>query len=148
MTDVVSDVCANLAAEGRQIEGMNAEGVFDPPRANLETAHLPALYTLTGNATHTGELGEMDAYTSRRFNIQVAVIPTGQGDPNTREAQCRPLLEQTLKHYRAYALTARIDWVSEIKIVSDSGIVILPEYGGKFIGFQISLDVKYNQPIE
>ena len=86
MTDMLSSICAKIALIGADISGINQSGVFDPPPANLNTADLPALFVWTGTASHDESvLGENFVDTTRRFYLQVAVIPLGQGDPNTRE---------------------------------------------------------------
>lgn len=146
MTDILSDISAQIATIGAGITGINAHGVFNPPPANLQSADLPALFTWTGSASHGDGLGEHFVETTRRFYVQVAVISTGQGDPNTREALARPLMEATLAQFRKYTRFSSIDWVERVKVVSDSGIIILPEYGGKYIGFEIALDVTYIAP--
>ena len=147
MTDIITSICAKIAEIGKTISGINVDGVFDPPPANLQTAELPAMFVWTGTATHDKSiLGEDFIETTRRFYLQVAVIPTGQGDPNTRETLVRPLIEATLSAFRFHPQLEGLDWVEEVVIASDSGVIVLPEYGGKFIGFEIPLDVKYFTP--
>jgi hypothetical protein len=147
MTDQISTLCAKIATIGEGISGINSNGVFDPPPANLQTAELPALFTWTGTAAHNESvLGEDFVETTRRFFVQVAVIPSGQGDPNTRETLVRPLLEAALAQFRKYPRFNDVDWVEKVNLLSDSGVIILPEYGGKFIGFEIQLDITYIAP--
>lgn len=144
MTDMISSICANLATIGREIVGINANGVFDPPPAGLQTADLPAMFVWTGTATHSeGSMGESFVETTRRFYLQIAVIPVGQGDPNTRETLIRPLIDATLTVLRQHPKIKSLDWVEKMTVGSDSGVIILPEYGGKFIGFEIPIDVSY-----
>jgi hypothetical protein len=147
MTDIITSICGKLALVGHEITGINSNGVYDPPPVNLQTANLPALFVWTGTATHDEDnLGESLVETTRRFYAQVAVIPTGQGDPNTRETLIRPLIEAALAAYRKHPKLYGLEWVARVKVGSDSGVIILPEYGGKFIGFEISLDVVYITP--
>ena len=144
MTDMLTNICAHLAEIGAEISGINPHGVFDPPPANLNTADLPAVFIWTGTATHNeGSLGENLIESTRRFYLQVAVIPTGQGDPNTREALVRPLIEATLTTLRQHPKLKGMEWVEKLTAGSDSGVILLPEYGGKFIGFEIPLDITY-----
>jgi len=147
MTDMLTDICAKIAQIGAEISGINLNGVFDPPPANIQTANLPAMFTWTGNAQHNeSELGEDFIETTRRFYVQIAVIPTGQGDPNTREKLVRPLIEAALAAFRKHPKLIGLKWIEKVVVGSDSGVIILPEYGGKFIGVEIPLDVVYIQP--
>jgi len=144
MSDMITEICAHIAEISAEISGINAKGVFDPPPANLNTADLPAVFVWTGTATHNESvMGENFVETTRRFYLQVAVIPTGQGDPNTRETLVRPLLDSALAVLRKHVSLKGLEWVEKIMVGSDSGIIILPEYGGKFIGFEIPIDVIY-----
>lgn len=144
MTDMISNICAKIALIGAEITGINANGVFDPPPVNLQTADLPALFVWTGTATHDESvMGEGFVDTTRRFYLQVAVIPIGQGDPNTRESLVRPLLDSALTVFRKYQNLKGLEFVEKVVVGSDSGVIVLPEYGGKFIGFEIPIDVKY-----
>jgi len=145
VTDRISAICAAIATIGATIPGINAHGVFDLPPANLNTGDLPAVFTWAGPGQHS-PLGEMVDITARRFYVQVAVIPISQGDPNTRERLVRPLMEAALAAYRGHPRLTNLDWVRVALVGSDSGVIILPEYGGKFVGFEISLDVTYITP--
>lgn len=147
MTDRITEICAKLAEIGAGITGINQNGVFDPPPAELLTAHLPAHFTWVGAGAHSeSSLGEMFVETTRRFYVQVAVLPLGQGNPNNREKLVRPLLQAALAQHRKYLTLSTLDWVEKSEIRSDSGVIILPEYGGKFIGFEIPIDITYIEP--
>jgi hypothetical protein len=142
--DIITLLCAKLATIGAAIPHQPAVTAYDPPPAGLKTANLPALFVYTGAASHNeGEMGENFISTTRRFYVQIAVIPTGQGDPNTREKSVRPLLEAALAHFHQYPHFSDISFVERVTVASDSGISILPEYGGIFIGFEIPIDIKY-----
>ena len=147
MSDMLSDICAKIALIGKEISGINTNGVFDPPPANLTTADLPAVFVWTGAGSHDENvMGENFVNTTRLFYFQVAVIPLGQGDPNTRETLIRPLLEAALATLRKYPKLKGLEWIERMTVNTDSGVIILPEYGGKFIGFEIQLGVKYIAP--
>jgi hypothetical protein len=147
MSDMLTDICAKIALIGAEITGISSTGVFDPPPANLQTADLPAMFTWTSAAQHNESmLGEDFVETTRRFYVQIAVIPMGQGDPNTREKLARPLIEATLTTFRKHPKLKGLDWIEKVVVGSDSGIIILPEYGGKFIGVEIPLDITYIVP--
>lgn len=129
--------------------GEGATGIvtaYNPPPAELPSGDLPALYTFTGNARHSDELGPNRVVVARTYRVQVAVIPTGQGDPNTREMLCQPLLDQVIDQYRKYPRLGRTARIRSARIISDSGIVLLPEWGGKYIGFEIRLEVYTIEP--
>ncbi len=145
MTDILTNICAQIATVGRGITGIGT--VFDPPPPNLETSSLPAMFTWTGTGTHSeSALGEDFIETTRRFYVQVAVISTGQGNPATRETLARPLIEATLAALRKHPRLAGLDWIERAVIGSDSGVIILPEYGGKYIGFEVPVDITYITP--
>ncbi len=138
MTDQINLVCSGIQTIGTGITGITK--AFATPPAGLETAELPALYAFTGAMTPDDEDSSFVTET-RAFRVQVAVLPTGQGDPNTREAKCRPLLEAVNAAFRARFGLGGVEGVQTSRVVSDSGIVLLPEWGGKFIGFEVRLAV-------
>jgi hypothetical protein len=138
MTDQISLVCSGIRTIGTPITGITT--AFATPPANLETAELPALYPFTG-AMSPDEEDSTSVTETRTYRVQVAVLPTGQGDPNTREALCRPLLEAVNAAYRIHFGLGNVVGVQNSRVVSDSGIVLLPEWGGKFIGFEVRLAV-------
>ncbi|MHB0922632.1 MAG: hypothetical protein ACYC3H_01535 [Bellilinea sp.] len=142
---IIDDVCSGINVVGASAPGITR--AFNPPPVSIETAHLPALYAFLGSANHNETAyGPNMVLTTRTYRVQVAVIPTGQGNPNTRELQIRPLLQNVIEHYRKYPRLSRTNRVREARVVSDSGIVILPEWGGKFIGFEIRLAVTTLEP--
>lgn len=140
----VDDICDALIAIGATVTGVTS--AIDPPPANPTTAVLPLLYVFTGPATVLeDEHGETWDTLVRQFRLQVAVIPTGQGDPNTRETLVRPLIDAAVDKFRSYPQLNGLKFVERLRVVSDSGVAILPEYGGKFIGFEVRLEVQYIQ---
>jgi hypothetical protein len=141
-TTLLENICTAISTVGGGVTGITK--AFDPAPANIDTQYLPALFAFTGPSTQDDEtLGDELVITRRIFRVQVAVIPTGQGDPNTREVKCRPLLENTLKRFRSYQQLGKTAFVHLSRPLSDTGIVVLPEWGGKFIGFEIRLEVAY-----
>jgi len=115
---------------------------YDPAPNELITADLPSLWVFTGNSSEA--LSDSADYSMlvRTMRIQVAVIPTAQGLPRERETRCRPVLDAVATAFRQHPHLGT-DWVQSAEIIGDSGIVILPEYSGKFIGFEIQLEVLY-----
>ena len=141
MSTIIEEVCAGIKTVGALAPGIVT--AFNPPPVAVETAHMPALYAFLGSASHNETAyGPNRVLTTRIYRVQVAVIPTGQGNPATRETQIRPLLQTTIEHYRKFPLLNRTAYVRNARVLSDSGIVILPEWGGKFIGFEIRLQVE------
>lgn len=108
----------------------------------LDTAELPALYPLTGSAEYSESLlGEHYLAETRTYRIQVAVLPIGQADANERESLCRPLLELVRNKFGSHPSLKNTERVQEANVVSDSGVVILPEWGASFVGFEVRLRV-------
>jgi hypothetical protein len=139
-TDHLNLIAAKLVRIGKDIQGI--ETAIDPAPINPDTAKLPMLYVFTGQAQYDEtSLGENFAQEKRIFRVQVAVIPTSQGNPNTREVKCRPLVEAVVKRYQAYFQFRELEFVLRVKVLSDSGIVVLPEYGYKFIGFEVPIEI-------
>lgn len=155
MSDIANHHRA-IAEIGTEIIGANKlTTAFATAPEKLDTAELPALYTLTGAATNDeSTFGENEERITRMYRVQVAVIPTGQATPTIRETTCRELLElvskQLSKHpfLKNTASSTSNLGVEEAQVVGDSGIVILPEFGMNFVGFEIRLKVTYVQERE
>lgn len=139
MSDQITLVCDGIAAVGK-ISGIQT--AFAIPPAGLETAELAALYAFTGTATNDQQtLGAGFFQETRLYRVQVAVLPTGQGTPELRETRCRPLITGLNQALRDNPSLGGVAGVQKSLVVGDSGIVLLPEWGGKFIGFEIRLQV-------
>ena len=142
---MISTLTAAIKAIGEQVTGIVT--AFDPPPAGLNSADLPALFAFTGNASHGDtQYGANKVLVTRIYRIQVAVIPSALGDPNTRETLCRPLLDATVDTFQMHPTLGKIARVRRSRVVSDSGIVLLPEWGGKYIGFEVRLEVETIEP--
>lgn len=113
----------------------------DPPPAAIDTAQLPCLYTLTGEAEY--EWIEKLCFVTRMFRVQVAVVPTNQATPETRETRIRPLIVEVRNYLAARPQLGLVSGVQEAKVLGDSGPAILPEYDGKYLGFEVRLQVTY-----
>ena len=115
---------------------------FYPPPPQLDTVSLPAVFAFTGSGSY--KLDETEIFqVTRIFRVQVACLPTGQGNPKDREEQIPPLIVNVAHALNAKQYTHHLDFVEEIRVVNDSGLVILPEWGAKFIGFELQVEVKY-----
>lgn len=142
---MIEQICSTLADIGREAAGICT--VFDPPPPNLESGALPALYVFTGSATHNdAALGPNLVQVTRTLRVQVAVIPTGAGDPKTRESACRPLLDAVMAAYWKHPHLNQTARVRSARVVSDSGVVLLPEWGMRFIGFEVRVEVVTIEP--
>ena len=142
---------AAIQTIGRTIVEFDDNNVFALVPANLDTAQLPALYSLTGSATYNeSTMGEWFEEVTRIYRIQVPVVPIGQANPETRESLCRPLIEKTAYTFNQYPTLGNCQGVraNGVRVLSDSGIVVLPEWGAKFVGFEIRLQVVYDVPRE
>jgi hypothetical protein len=139
MLDTISDALVTI---GATIPGIRL--AIDPPPPNPVSANLPLLYVLSGEATHSD--GEQFVEVARTFRVQVAVMPVALGDPYTREKTCRPLVDLVTEKYRSYFRLASVNWVQRVRVLRDSGIVVLPEYGYKYIGFEVPVQVTYIAP--
>lgn len=126
--------------------GENVPGILtakDPPPKAIETAQLPCLYVFTGEATNDWSiLGRDDVgVVTRMYRIQVAVVPKNQATPETRETRCRPLIEAVRNEFAKYPHLG-VDGVFDAVVVGDSGPAILPEWEGKYVGFEVRLEVR------
>jgi hypothetical protein len=113
-----------------------------PAPPNLDTASLPGAYILTGSNTYDLDAVEVTNMT-RIFRVQVACLPTASGNPYERELIVPPLIEKTATAINAKRYNHGLAFVETIRVVTDSGIVILPEFGAKFIGFELQVEAKY-----
>lgn len=142
MTDAITLHRTAIAAIGANITGITKAFIIPP--AKLDTADLPALYVLTSSANNDFEAdGDELVEKVRTYRIQVAGIPTGQADPETREGLLAPIIEAVVIAFSSYPNLNNTAGVQESLPKSDSGIVILPEYGMQFVGFEVRLQVTY-----
>jgi len=141
---MINDISGAIKTLGATATGIKS--AYDPAPNDLNSASLPALWTFTGPASE--EESEFEDYVriDRTMRVQVAVIPTAQGAPATREKKCRPILDAVSAKLRSSPHLG-VNWVENTRVVADSGIVILPEYGGKYIGFEIQYLVTYYQKV-
>jgi hypothetical protein len=137
----IATVCAAIAALGNANTGtLGITAAEDPPPATLDTAKLPLLYTFTGPAQYT-DLGDDFVIETRDYRVQVAVLPFGEASPQLREARVRPILVAVRTLYFSYPALGGVVGVQSALPLGDSGVVILPEWGGNYIGFELRLQV-------
>jgi hypothetical protein len=124
-----------IDGESRKVRGIN------PLPATWPTAHFPGLYVLTGAATDDEEsAGDDQVRETRLYRLQVPFMAAGGGTPDERETRGRPLLTAVKAWFRKYPHLGTAH-VESARVLGDSGIVILPEYDGANIGFEIRLQV-------
>lgn len=138
---MIDETCTVIASVGGAATGITK--YFDPPPASLSTADLPALYVYTGAATDDYEAnGDFFTTVTRRYQVQVAVLPRGQANPQDREDKTRPILEAVKKAYwNKPFLGGTVLGLQWCRVVGDSGVVILPDWGAEYVGVSINLEV-------
>jgi hypothetical protein len=147
MTDPISVVCAGIQAVGEKATGIATS--YNLPPDTLETSILPALYPLTGQARHeNNSLGDGFTLVVRNYSVQVAVQAIAQGAPSEIEQQCRVLINSVITAFRRRPMLDGSESVLKCVVISDSGPAILTEWGGKYIGFEIRLEVSTAEPVE
>ncbi len=123
-------------------------GAFDPPPDSLDTPQLPATYVLTGQATDT-EAGDDLRSEVRTYRVQFAWMAKGSATPKLRESRIRPYIRAakeilaaypTLRHPSMPEGTAPLGILSCF-VRGDSGIVVLPEWNSRFVGFEVRVEV-------
>lgn len=123
------------ASETYAVHGHNP-----PPPDAPDTAGLPAVWAYTGQATYS-EGGGADWLTEERtYALQCAVLPVGQGTAEEREKRCRPLLAALRAAVIRYSWLA-VPYVQRVRLLGDSGVVILPEFDGANYGFELRVGV-------
>jgi hypothetical protein len=126
----IVSICSNISG---------IETAVDPPPPIIDTAKIPCLFVFTGEAEYKwdGDIGEE----RRTYRVQVAVVPTTLATPETRETRIRPLIDAVVNQLASYPGLNNLSRILNSEVMSDSGPAILPEYEGKYVGFEIRLVV-------
>jgi hypothetical protein len=128
---------ASVVAVSTQVK----KGV-DPPPPVIDTADLPLAYVLTRDATHDWQTeGEHRMRLEREYVVRVPVLGTGSGTPDQRETMCRPVLNDVVQTIAKYPQLGLTQGVNRAWVVRDSGIVVLPDFQQKWIGFEVHVRV-------
>ena len=142
----IATICAALKTVCNGTSGITADSVtltikaYDPPPASLDSVKLPASYVFTGAAEFdTDTYGSDQIGVSREYEVHCAVLAEGNATPELREKHCRPLLD-ALRDKLLQDTNAGVAGLQQMPAVSDSGIVTLPEYGGLYVGFVITIN--------
>lgn len=149
MTDYITLHRQAIKGIGETVEGLVK--VFDLAPEKLDSSELPALYPLTSQASYNESIkGEFFEEATRVYRVQVPVIPLGLANPQDRESMCQPLIEAVVRTFQGYPTLGNCPYVraNGVSVLSDSGIVVLPEWGAKYVGFEVRLQVIYDYPRE
>jgi hypothetical protein len=142
---ILENICTGIVTVGARATAIKTYS--DPPPAKLDSGDLPALCVFTGQASEDEEIeGDHLVERTRMMRVQVPVIATGQANAEEREARCRPLMDAVSAAFRAAPSLGGTAFVQRTRVLGDSGIVILPEWGGKFVGFEVRLQVISLEP--
>lgn len=136
----IAEICAEVV-DGESLIGLTT--TFSTAPEKLDSEELPAQYSLTSAGNESNEYGESEEYLKRVYRVQVAVLPIGQATPTLRETLCRDLIERTRRQLKRYPFLKNTAGVARARVLGDSGVVVLPEFGMAFVGFEIRIEVTY-----
>ena len=138
----IDDVSKRIVQIAGTVAGIKR--TYDPAPPNMLSDDLVCSWVFTDPAQYLDfEDDENVIQTVRIFRIQTACLTIAQGDPYNRETIVRPLIDTMVRKFQGYSTLNNLSFVRSHRVVSDSGVVILPEYGGQFIGFEVRLSVEY-----
>lgn len=139
--DITAAIIAALAS---LVTAGTLKKAIDPPPAAIDSMHLPCAYVYTGEADYADEQDDV-VYVSRLFRCQTAVVARGQASPQTREARVRPVLEAVRDQLFSYSGSlGDLDiGIFQVIIEGDSGVALLPDWDGAFLGFEFRIRVIY-----
>lgn len=113
---------------------------YDPPPVAMDSIKLPAAYIFTGSADYDTEASADQYMEARAYEVHCAIGAEAQMNENIRERHARaliPAIQARLMKYQNLGVAQ----VLYIRVTSDSGPIVLPEYGGLYVGFIINLTV-------
>lgn len=139
-------VCAALKTICNGVTGVTSDAVtltiksYDPPPASLDSVKLPAVYVFTGGAEYdAARYGAENVEIVREYSVNCAVLAENAATPELREKHCRPLLEALRDRLLMYPSLGNVATVQQMTPISDTGVIVLPEYGGLYVGFTITI---------
>lgn len=139
MTDI-ADICARIVQIGTNISGIVSAS--DPPSLNLDTFEMPHLMVFAGPSTDDeGQGGDDFTVETRLYRVVVAAMPHGQGVTLEAEALGRSLIQAVKEYFRARKSLENLEGVQHTRVLGDSGIIRIGEYDGKYLGFEVRLEV-------
>lgn len=137
----LSTIRAAITELGKEIPGI--ESCLYPPPGTLDTATLPALYVLIGESIDdSATLGAERILERREWRIQVAVAPYGEGNIAQIEEAAETLIPNTKAVYHNNPGLDGVNGVQNSRVIGDTGTGMLQEYGGKYVGFEVRLEVE------
>ena len=143
----IATVCAALKTICNGVTGVTTDGVslvvksYDPPPASMDSVKLPASYVFTGAAEFdTLAYGPEEVAITREYEVHCAVLAENAATPELREKHCRPLLETLRTKLLQYPNLGGVATVQAMTPLSDSGVIALPEYGGLYVGFIVTIN--------
>lgn len=143
----IATVCAALKTICNGVTGVTTDGVslvvksYDPPPASMDSVKLPASYVFTGAAEFdTLAYGPEEVAITREYEVHCAVLAENAATPELREKHCRPLLEALRTKLLQYPNLGGVATVQMMTPLSDSGVIALPEYGGLYVGFIVTIN--------
>lgn len=142
----IAAVCAALKTICNGVTGVTSDAVtltikaYDPPPASLDSVKLPAVYVLTNGADYdTTVYGSDNVQVTREYTVTCAVLAENASNLEVREKHCRPLIEALRDRLLMYPSLGNVATVQMMTPISDSGVIVLPDYGGLYIGFSITI---------
>jgi len=143
--DVIPALIVGSIAGPAQLPGV-ITAATDPPPQNMDSNTLPHLYVFSGEADYDfGSLGNDDWLEVRTFRVQTAVMTYAASNPEARETRIRSVLQSVMMELAQTDEFDYTDHVFDCTILGDSGPAILPEYEGKYLGFEIRLQVQWQK---
>jgi hypothetical protein len=140
-----ADICDRIALIGQDITGIVETDAIS--LATIDTANMPYLAVFMGRSSDD-EVSGGDDFTieTRVYRIVVVVMPIGQGETAEAEDKSRDLIHAVKEHYRARHSLEDLAGVQNTRVLGDSGVIVLPEYSGKYFGFEVLLEVSLYVP--
>ena len=139
---MIDEICQGIAQVADGIEGIKAVHTVIPEK--MDTAELPALYPVVGNASYDWRTeGPEIGIVTRTIELHVAVMPYGTGGENELEKAARALIEPVVNAFSNAITLGGVTAVQLSEVRSDTGPIRLPEFGLKYVGFIVPLSIAY-----
>ena len=138
----IQAVCDQIEIIGKAITGM-ATAYSEPPE-KMDTAMLPCLFVMAGDADYDLEsLGDDMGIETGLYRLLVAIAPYAEANLVLLEKRARALMDDVRDAFVSHqALDTLTDTVLKVTPVRRSAFKRLAEYGGEFVGFEITLRVQ------
>jgi hypothetical protein len=135
----IDTVKTRLAALAAEITGITTAFRHIPPA--IDTADLPCQIVFTGRSRDDETQGNEFTVETREYRLVFPVLPHGQGARTEAEAIADVLIPQVKEFYRARKDLVGLAWVQTSRVLGDSGVIQIREWDGKFLGFEVILEV-------